>query len=75
MRQAHVDSGVAVQECRCQRSQTLCPPSIRVEGLRGGVPREQKMLKGHLPRVIYHQVGKERRCQGAQAVCPPSIRV
>ena len=22
----------------------------------GGVPREQKMLKGHLPRVIYHQV-------------------
>jgi len=23
---------------------------------RGGVPREQKMLKGHLPRVIYHQV-------------------
>ena len=25
-------------------------------GLVGGVPREQKMLKGHLPRVIYHQV-------------------
>jgi hypothetical protein len=22
----------------------------------GGLPREQKMLKGHLPRVIYHQV-------------------
>jgi len=22
----------------------------------GGVPREQKRLKGHLPRVIYHQV-------------------
>ena len=22
----------------------------------GGVPRRQKMLKGHLPRVIYHQV-------------------
>ena len=22
----------------------------------GGEPREQKMLKGHLPRVIYHQV-------------------
>jgi hypothetical protein len=21
-----------------------------------GVPREQKMLKGHLPRVIYYQV-------------------
>jgi len=24
--------------------------------LLGGVPREQKMLKGHLSRVIYHQV-------------------
>ena len=24
--------------------------------LLGGVPREQKMFKGHLPRVIYHQV-------------------
>ena len=22
----------------------------------GGVPREQKMRKGHLPRVTYHQV-------------------
>jgi len=22
----------------------------------GGVPRQQKMLKGHLPTVIYHQV-------------------
>ena len=22
----------------------------------GGEPREQKMLKGHLPRFIYHQV-------------------
>ena len=22
----------------------------------GGVPREQKMLKEHLPRVMYHQV-------------------
>ena len=22
----------------------------------GEVPREQKMLKGHLPRVIYHKV-------------------
>ena len=21
-----------------------------------GVPREQKMIKGHLPRVIYHRV-------------------
>ena len=22
----------------------------------GGVPQEQKVLKGHLPRVIFHQV-------------------
>ena len=35
---------------------------VRVVGVKGvglkevgGVPREQKMLKGHLPRVIYHQ--------------------
>ena len=26
----------------------------KVDG--SGPPREQKMLKGHLPRVIYHQV-------------------
>ena len=25
-------------------------------GSTGGVPQEQKMLKGHLPRVLYHQV-------------------
>jgi hypothetical protein len=34
---------------------------LRVAWLNGiscleGVPREQNMLKGHLPRVIYHQV-------------------
>ena len=27
----------------------------------GGVPQEQKMLKGHLPRVIYHQVYEMQR--------------
>ena len=27
-----------------------------IDSGQGGVPREQKMLKGHLPRVIYHQV-------------------
>ena len=35
-------------------------PPASCEGFRvddmGGVPREQKMLKGYLPRVIYHQV-------------------
>ena len=37
----------------------LIPSSTSVDRLRvalGGVPREQKMLKGHLPRVMYHQV-------------------
>ena len=35
----------------------LSPAHIRTRGTSlGGVPREQKMLKGHLPRVIYHQV-------------------
>jgi len=34
-----------------QLSQGAC---IRVTV--GGVPREQKMLKGHLPRIIYHRV-------------------
>ena len=33
----------------------------RVGWLAGGVPREQKMLKGHLPRVIYHQVYSNMR--------------
>ena len=28
---------------------------LRVGWLNEGVPREQKMLKGHLPRVIYQQ--------------------
>jgi len=30
-------------------------PPLTDSGL-GGKPRQQKMLKGHLPRVIYHQV-------------------
>ena len=35
----------------------LCVGVIDTRGTSlGGVPREQKMLKGHLPRVIYHQV-------------------
>jgi len=31
---------------------------LRIDWLNGsgGVSREQKMLKGHLPRVIYHQI-------------------
>ena len=29
---------------------------VRLDVSLGGIPRERKMLKGHLPRVIYHQV-------------------
>ena len=40
---------------------TMHAHSLRVDCLKGysvvgGVPREQKMLTGHLPRVMYHQV-------------------
>jgi len=28
----------------------------------GGVPREQKLFKGHLPRVIYHRVYSDIEC-------------
>ena len=34
----------------------MCLPGRGMWGtILGGVPRAQKMLKGHLPRVIYHQ--------------------
>ena len=32
-----------------------------------GVPQEQKMLKGHLPRVVYHQVYKYTKIMGPGA--------
>ena len=32
----------------------------------GGLPREQQMLKGHLPRVIYHQVYSYTKTTGIQ---------
>jgi hypothetical protein len=39
----------------------------------GGDPREQKMLKGHLPRVIYHRVySNMRRVAGATPWRVPS---
>ena len=38
-----------LRERQCLCAEGDCP-------VLGGVPREQKMLKGHLPRVIYHQV-------------------
>ena len=34
----------------------FCPDAATFEMILGGVPREQKMLMGHLPRVIYYQV-------------------
>ena len=37
-----------------QRFATLMDSEL--VGLTGGVPREQSILKGHLPRVIYNQV-------------------
>ena len=37
---------------RCDAVECEALDRLRVVG---GVPREQKMLKGHLPRVIYHQ--------------------
>ena len=40
--------------CTELRSVNLRIVGDRLRAL-GGVPREQKMLKGHLPRVIYHQ--------------------
>ena len=36
----------------------------------GGVPREQKLLKGHLPRVIYHQVYKYTKIKRNSYLCP-----
>ena len=48
-------------------------PGIRWVQFPGKVPREQKMLKGHLPRVIYHQVylcAKKKKRDPA----PPGIR-
>ena len=36
---------------------TISPEGPHTRGTSlGGVPREQKMLTGHLPRVTYHQV-------------------
>ena len=46
----------------------------------GGVPREQKMLKGHLPRVIYQHVAPEniadqaRLCEILEKLSPPAIQ-
>jgi len=40
----------------CMGSQSQDQKSVGDRLKVGGVPREQKMLKRHLPRVIYHQV-------------------
>jgi len=45
IRQSRPDSGLGLQVNVITRGTSL-----------GGVPREQKMLKGHLHRVINHQV-------------------
>ena len=36
----------------------------------GGVPREQKMLNGHLPTVIYHRVYRNTMVRGLRVQAP-----
>jgi len=56
----------AVSDVASQRMVHVSPGSTlnsklrqsRPDSVLGGVPQEQKMLKGHLLRVIYHQVHK-----------------
>ena len=36
----------------------------------GGVPRERKMLEGHLPRVIYHRVYSHIRRERNELATP-----
>ena len=51
-----------VAGCRVWCNMKVVTPPVQGSGRRvgglilGGVPREKKMLEGHLPRVIYHQV-------------------
>ena len=51
------DSGLGSQVEVLQTVQVV-PGTLRalIDPGVGRVPREQKMLKGHLPRVVYHQV-------------------
>ena len=49
------ESSVFLCAC-CLRSTWTAQVNASPDSLMGGVPRAQKMLKGHLPRVIYHQV-------------------
>ena len=42
--------------CKGGEHVRLSTPKGGDSGLVEGVPREQKMLKGHPPRVIYHQL-------------------
>ena len=53
VRQSRPDSGLHLKAKVLDRLRVR--PLTRGTSL-GGVPREQKMLKGHLPRVKYHQV-------------------
>ena len=50
--QAGVGSGLRVH--RVFRAKRETNQRVDRHGV-GGVPREQKMLKGHLPMVIYHK--------------------
>jgi len=57
MNEVPLYEGIAWTACKRITHQTLRSAIPRDVGLfLGGVPREQKMLKGHLTRVIYHQI-------------------
>ena len=49
-------AGVRVPEVDLNKKVSKQQPRHTDELKTGGVPREQNILKGHLPRVMYHQV-------------------
>ena len=51
-RDTHPESYIITYTCR-----------RRLTPWQGGVPREEKMLKGHLPKIIYHQVYQHTKIQ------------
>ena len=59
------------RESRC--AQALYSSKFSPGTSLGGVPREQKMLKGHPPRVIYHQVYKYTKKMPALILVTPHV--
>ena len=56
-----------------EASGTACPTRL-VDRHLGGVPREQKMLKGHLPRVIYH-MASGTACPTRSPLTPKTVEL